>query len=707
MNIVKNVHKHLKRSTPRNIKRILNRLSLRTKVLFVFLVIMGLLGYRVSFSARYYIVEVQGQEQLGESLRTAQRYLDNHIERFDSKFSSLAHVTEYTGVNYNTLSNLYEAAKMWDKVLCPDFFSYIDTRGDVIYSCNGSYSGIDKAVVGQQFMFLQSVQKALTGHKASGLEIIPRELLEKEKILDKSRIALIPTSQAASPDYRIENRAMAVVSAQPVYINDTLTGALVAGHIINNRHDIVDQIYRDFHTSATIFLDTVRISTTVLNKQGQREVGTLLPDSVREEVLKKGKSHSGRAFTINEWYIVAYEPIRDLQNRIIGVMGVGVKEAPLLNKQKELDKEIKFTLVILTLIFVLALYWLYRSIVMPIHRMSSWALSFAKGELDIPIQVQNPNVCWKVKECASTDCPVYGKYHIKCWLVPKTPGRCLMNGYKEHNVCLRCKVYKLFAGNEVDQLIDAFNYMAVSIQEHTDSLHHLNIELEQKNYELISRRDELECRKQQLEDLNRELEESMKALDDSQSIIYALAVAVEAKDPYLRGHSERVAEYSVKLAERIGIPSSQFEIIKGAAILHDIGKIGISGSILRNPGALSAIEFQQIKKHPTIGEHICFSLKFAKDMLPIIRHHHEYYNGRGYPDRLKGKEIPLMARIVAIADAFDAMISDRPYRPRRTAEEALCVLEIGAGRQWDPGLVRVFIVMVREELINMKSPLEA
>ena len=257
-------------------------------------------------------------------------------------------------------------------------------------------------------------------------------------------------------------------------------------------------------------------------------------------------------------------------------------------------------------------------------------------------------------------------------------------------------IYRQLAGNEIEQLADAFNYMAASIQEYTRSLYELNLELEGKNGELTDQRDELECQKQQLMALNQELEASLKALDDSQSIIYALAVAVEAKDPYTRGHSERVAEFSVRLANALGLFSRDFAIIRGAALLHDIGKIGISGSILRKPGSLTGIEFQQVKKHPGIGERICLSLKFARDMLPIIRHHHERFDGKGYPDGLKGEKIPLMARIVAVADAFDAMTSDRPYRPGMTVDEALNVLGGGAGSQWDPELVAVFINMIRE-----------
>lgn len=688
----------------KNTARQIKKLSLRTKVIVVFLIIMAFFGYRISFSARYYIVDLQGQENVNESLRAAHGYFYNHIDRFDSKINGMSREAGHLGAGEEVFRHLFETTRTWDPSLRPDVFVFIDTGGNIVYSSNRKYDPIEKQVVGRRFRSLQSVQKALAGLEVKGLEILPTDLLKEERILDKSKIQVIPTKEATSPSYNVLEKALTVVSAQPVYVNGKLAGAFIGGQVRNNKHDIVDLVDRDFHTRATIFLDNVRISTTVPNNQGQRAVGTLLSDAVGNTVLKQGQPYKSRAFVVNDWYITAYEPIRDLQNRVVGALYVGVMEAPLLAKQAKLENEIKGTLFVLTLVFVLALYYLYRSIVVPIQKMSAWALGFARDEANIFIPTQTPNRCWEVKECEFPDCPVYGKYHIKCWLVPRTPCCGSRLGSDKKDVCRQCKVYKLFAGNEIEHLADAFVFMAASIQEHTDSLHQLNLELEQKNCELLDQKDELECQKEQLMALNEELEESMKALDDSQSIIYALAVAVEAKDPYTRGHSERVAEFSVKLAANVGIPSYQFSIIRGAALLHDIGKIGISGSILRKPSTLTAIEFQQVKKHPTIGERICSSLKFAKDMLPIIRHHHEHFNGRGYPDGLKEGKIPLMARIVAIADAFDAMTSDRPYRPGMTPEQAVTLLEAGSGSQWDPELIPIFITLIQEEIRETPKP---
>lgn len=361
------------------------------------------------------------------------------------------------------------------------------------------------------------------------------------------------------------------------------------------------------------------------------------------------------------------------------------------------------TLVLFTGMFLISFFVLYRSVIRPLENMSSWAIKLARGEFEAGIPTVGWNTCWQIMDCTNQSCAVYGKVNVKCWLVPSASCCNIYDESSKKEHCKNCRVYKFYAGDEMQQLVDAFNYLAVSTQEYTNSLRSLNFELASKNSELMGQKEELENQKHQLLTLNEELEESLKALDDSQGIIYALAVAVEAKDKYTRGHSERVAEFSTMLGRAIGLSPRELELLEGAALLHDIGKIGVSGSILRKPGALTAIEFQQVKKHPAIGERICSSLKFAREMLPVIRHHHEHYNGLGYPDGLKGEKIPLMARIIAVADAFDAMTSDRPYRPGMTPEQALTIMENGAGTQWDAGLVETFVRLIRKELRKKKG----
>ncbi|MGB6369572.1 MAG: HD domain-containing phosphohydrolase, partial [Atribacterota bacterium] len=153
-----------------------------------------------------------------------------------------------------------------------------------------------------------------------------------------------------------------------------------------------------------------------------------------------------------------------------------------------------------------------------------------------------------------------------------------------------------------------------------------------------------------------------KIQDSYFEIVKALAQAIEAKDPYTHGHSERVMQYAVLIAQKLGLPEEEKESLKYAAILHDIGKIGVRGIILNNPNGLTVKEYDEIKKHPLVGEGIIKPIELLQPIRPLIRHHHEWYNGKGYPDGLSGENIPLGARIQAVADAYDAMKSDRPYR---------------------------------------------
>lgn len=187
-------------------------------------------------------------------------------------------------------------------------------------------------------------------------------------------------------------------------------------------------------------------------------------------------------------------------------------------------------------------------------------------------------------------------------------------------------------------------------------------------------------------------------LENAKNVILTLSLAVEAHDPFLRGHSERVADYSRKLAEELGFDQKFNNSLKEAAILHDLGKLGISRAILHKPGPLTMGEFTEVKKHPEIGEKICEPLKTTHIKLPVIRHHHERIDGRGYPDKLAGTAIPMGARIMAVADAFDAMVSDRPYRRALSVDQAIAILKQGSGKQWDDELVKVFIDILKKSV---------
>lgn len=185
-------------------------------------------------------------------------------------------------------------------------------------------------------------------------------------------------------------------------------------------------------------------------------------------------------------------------------------------------------------------------------------------------------------------------------------------------------------------------------------------------------------------------------LESSENIIFTLAIAIEAKDPYTKGHSERVGNLSSEFASFIGLSETEVINIKKGGILHDIGKIGLSENILHKGHSLSPEDWELVKRHPSVGMEICKPLYSLRQLIPIITHHHERWDGRGYPQGLKGEEIPLSARIVNVIDTFDAMISIRPYRTICLTKEHVTKImdnERLLG-QWDPYLVKKFLEMV-------------
>ena len=180
-------------------------------------------------------------------------------------------------------------------------------------------------------------------------------------------------------------------------------------------------------------------------------------------------------------------------------------------------------------------------------------------------------------------------------------------------------------------------------------------------------------------------------LDNAEKVIIALAKAVEAKDAYTKGHVDRVATLASNLAKESGLSNDEQQTLYMGGLLHDIGKIGISDSILNKPGKLTDEEFIKIKEHPSTGEDICKPLNSIRSLLPVIKHHHEKMDGSGYPSGLKGDEIPISARIMAVVDVYDALTSDRPYRKGMDKEKALNILqeEVNKG-WWDPVLFKKF-----------------
>ena len=197
---------------------------------------------------------------------------------------------------------------------------------------------------------------------------------------------------------------------------------------------------------------------------------------------------------------------------------------------------------------------------------------------------------------------------------------------------------------------------------------------------------------EEIKRMNEELRKSNERIEKAYlDMVQTLRYTVEAKDSYTRGHSDRVSEYSVLIGKKLGLQEEQIKTLRIGGLFHDIGKIGIPDSILLKPGRLTDEEYTQIKAHPGIGAHILGSADIFKDIIPIVKHHHEKYDGTGYPGMLKGEEIPYLARIAAVADTFDAMTSRRSYRGPIDIEHVKDEIKRCEGTQFDPQVAEAFL----------------
>lgn len=207
-----------------------------------------------------------------------------------------------------------------------------------------------------------------------------------------------------------------------------------------------------------------------------------------------------------------------------------------------------------------------------------------------------------------------------------------------------------------------------------------------------------------LERLARQTELAIRSVRQRESLsrfafdtALALTEAIESRDPYTGGHCHRLADHAARAARQLGLPRREIEIIRMGAALHDVGKIVVPDAILKKPDRLTPDEFAIVKQHCYSGGQICKRVPFLRDVYPIVYHHHERWDGQGYPDGLSGERIPLGARIVSVVDAYDAMTTDRPYRESMAHQAAMDILRDGAGRQWDPTVVRVFLEKIHLE----------
>jgi putative nucleotidyltransferase with HDIG domain len=195
--------------------------------------------------------------------------------------------------------------------------------------------------------------------------------------------------------------------------------------------------------------------------------------------------------------------------------------------------------------------------------------------------------------------------------------------------------------------------------------------------------------------------EEINQLNDG--LLDTLAEIIDVRDPYVLGHSKRVTTYATMLAKKMGLNPKQVELIRKGSLLHDVGKLGISMDILAKPGPLSDYEYKKIKDHPEIGSRVLEMNPSLRLLIPIVRHHHEFYNGEGYPDGLSGHQIPIEARIVSVADAIEAMASDRPYRKARSNQYIIDEIKRFSGTQFDPKVVELAVRLLESEEISKQS----
>ena len=279
--------------------------------------------------------------------------------------------------------------------------------------------------------------------------------------------------------------------------------------------------------------------------------------------------------------------------------------------------------------------------------------------------------------------------------------RMMLTGYTEMNVAVEAinhgEIYRLITKPWNDEELKATLRQAFDHYDLKSEIRRLNQVTREQNLRLQDMNRTLEAkvrdRTKQLADKNQELRIGYI------QTIRALAEAVDAKDAYTRGHSERVGVYASKLGRELGLPRELIERIYISGLLHDVGKIGVRDAIITKPDRLTPEEYEEIKRHPEIGARILQPVTFLADVVPCVRHHHEWYDGseRGYPSRLVGDQIPLPSRIILVSDTLEAMTSDRPYRKGLALERVVEELVRYAGTQFDPKCVEAMLRLLERE----------
>jgi putative two-component system response regulator len=194
-------------------------------------------------------------------------------------------------------------------------------------------------------------------------------------------------------------------------------------------------------------------------------------------------------------------------------------------------------------------------------------------------------------------------------------------------------------------------------------------------------------------------------LDSAEAVILSLGLTIEARDPNTNGHCQRLATYAMALGKRVGLDADRLVALNRGAFLHDVGKVGIPDAVLLKPGRLTASEYTLMQQHTIIGDNLCSELRLLEEVRPIVRHHHERPDGSGYPDQLKGEEIPLLARILSVVDVYDALTTERPYKLAFSREHAVRELRSEAAKNWKvPALVEEFVALISSGDFDQPAP---
>jgi putative nucleotidyltransferase with HDIG domain len=279
--------------------------------------------------------------------------------------------------------------------------------------------------------------------------------------------------------------------------------------------------------------------------------------------------------------------------------------------------------------------------------------------------------------------------------------RMMLTGYTEMDVAVdainRGEIYRLITKPWNDDELRATIRQAFDHSDLKNEIKRLNQVTREQNFKLQDMNRNLEGK---VRERTKQLAEKHQELRTAYvQTIRALAEAVDAKDAYTRGHSERVGVYASKIAREMGFQKDFIERVYIAGLLHDVGKIGVRDSVITKPDRLTPEEYEEIKQHPAIGAKILEPVDFLSDVTPCVRHHHEWYDGsdRGYPDRLRGDSIPLPSRIILVADTVEAMTSDRPYRKALPLDVVYTELTKYSGSQFDPVCVDAFLRLLGRE----------